>query len=345
MVSVDENFIQDPNSSGDFDSSGAGDSVRNGASGYGGRDFDLAGLSDTGGVGDDDRVVSAAGEFSAVESSKEVGKAVWWQALDPSFHKEAQRYASLNDMMKAHTELRSSVSRKWSDFKKNDYELYKQQVDSFEGVPKSIAEYKLEVGEKKYRGPKGEYSLPNHFGERELDELKQVGFVAGLNNQQMQMVYEAMNHLMHRSHMEVQSQGQQIADRVKAEIYERWGAKDPKKEQEILHQLDTFFKSGVAEQLTGYSRQEIQEAMNLAVPAYLNPVLLSLFRGVAGLMSNSASAGINSKYMSQDQAKKLFQEFIADKDKMRIRTSWNHPRKEEMKREYRELYQMAHSNK
>jgi hypothetical protein len=105
--------------------------------------------------------------------------------------------------------------------------------------------------------------------------------------------------------------------------------------------VDQFINSGMMQQLSGFEPNEFRRWMSESIPATANPVVLALIKGMIGISSESSSYGTPSKYMTRAEAKAKLDAFRTDRNKMAIWTSPNHPKKEEMKAEYRRLAALA----
>jgi hypothetical protein len=264
----------------------------------------------------------------------------WWAGLDEKFRQTASLYPDLNSMMGAHSEIRNALNKKFSEFSKSDYDLYKSTVDTFEGTPRSVADYQLDTNARTFQTPRGDYTLENNLSDEDLDRLKEIGFVSGLNNEQLQHMYDSFNHIAVEQINSKNAEHNDNVSVVERELVDKWGANDPARYQAKLRSIDNFMQ-GMAPQMSGYDVQTFKNAMMANVPAYMNPVVLNLLANLGEMMSENKSYGVNSRYMSPSEAKGRLDMFLKDREKMSIRTSWNHPMKDAITREYRELLKVA----
>jgi hypothetical protein len=115
---------------------------------------------------------------------------------------------------------------------------------------------------------------------------------------------------------------------------------DPARYQAKLRSIDNFMQ-GMAPQLSGYDVETFKNAMMMDVPAYMNPVIVNLPANLGEMMSENKSYGVNSRYMSPSEARGRLDMFLKNREKMAIRIPWNHPMKDTVTREYRELLKVA----
>lgn len=270
-------------------------------------------------------IVDNAQQQGIQQPSQEQQAQQWWSSLPEDLQAVANKFNSLEDMVKGYAFTKSLVGKKFEDFKVEDFQTYSQMMADATGIPQSADGYDIKVKEG------GEDGL-NACTEDDIKTIKELAHKGGFSKEQAQLLYDALNDIGTNLAQDIQANAQQSYINCMKQLKELWGDNYEYK----LQSLDGCLEN-VLPKLTGFSADDIKEELS-NINATSSPILMSVLSSIGELMTEKGSRGYAN--LSPMDANTRLEQLKADPELDQILTNPRHPRYAEVTGEIQRLAEL-----
>lgn len=262
-------------------------------------------------------VATAPAEVTNQETyANNVPEQDWRSGLPPELQQIASRYETMESALKALGSAQNLISRKVSDFSREDWQTYATMMQNATGVPVDAASYQLQTPE----------DATNCLSNDDVDAVRDIAEMLQLTNEQAQGFCDILNDFGNEC---IKNESEQCAECF-SQLGQMWGDGYQGK----LQALDQCVNN-VLPQLMGISAEDVKAELSGALTS---PHLVNLLATIGELCMDSASQGYGN--LSPTDASIRLEQMKADPTTAQIMMNPHHPMHSQIKSEFRTLLAM-----